>query len=433
VKLSWSRAARVGGVLFAFALAGCNDKAAATQPSVSERPEASPIEMFTWWTREGENDALGALVRAHNQTFPEDDVINATAELSGLARQTLGERMQRGDPPDTFQANAGQDLMRWVLPNGLDDRESRLQPLNSLFDDFDGWIKAFPPEIVREVSYQGKLYGVPSNLHRINELFYNQHLMKRFGFEEPRSLADLRAMGQALEGSGIPLFALGTREPWTLALFTLECVLLAEHGPEFYVDYFRGNLRADDPRMRQTLTQSLALLKYVNADHARLSWLQALQLVARGRALMTVMGDWARVSFNVHDQVLGRDFGEQAFPGTEDVVAFTSDAFALPSGAKNKLGAARLLRTLGSAPGQLAIAKARQALPARLDVEVPDADAELRERSRLVRGGRLVLAQSGLVPARFADDVNRALAEMVETGDVDRVLHTLRSRYALLH
>lgn len=432
MKLSWPRVAHVARLLCALAVGGCKDDAAASPPSASDKPEASPIEMFTWWTREGENDALGALVRAHQRTFPQDDVINATAELSGLARQTLGERMQRGDPPDTFQANAGQDLMRWVLPNGLDDRESRLEPLNSLFDDLDSWLGAFPPEIVREVSYQGKVYGVPSNLHRINEVFYNQHLMQRFGFGKPRSLDDLRAMGQALEGTGVPLFALGTREPWTLALFTLECVLLAEHGPQFYVDYFRGNLRPDDPRIRQTLHTSLGLLKYVNADHARLSWLQALQLVARGRALMTVMGDWARVSFDVHDQVLGRDFGEQAFPGTENVVAFTSDAFALPSGAKNKAGAARLLRTLGSAPGQRAIATARQALPARLDVEVPDPDPELRERRRLVREGRLVLAQSGLVPARFAEDVNRALAEMVETGDVDRVLHTLRSRYALL-
>ena len=41
------------------------DEATATQPSLSDKPEASPIEMFTWWTREGENDALGALVRAH--------------------------------------------------------------------------------------------------------------------------------------------------------------------------------------------------------------------------------------------------------------------------------------------------------------------------------------------------------------------------------
>ena len=428
----WLRVATVAALILGLIQLSCDDAARSAEAAAPIKPEALPIEMFSWWTREGEKDALGALVSAHKKISPQDDVINATAELSGLARETLGERMQRGDPPDVFQANAGQDLMRWVLLNGLDDRESRLVPLNALFDDFESWVRAFPPQIIQQVSYQGKLYGIPSNLHRINEVFYNKHLMARFGLSEPRSIDDLHLMAERLKGSGVALFGLGTREPWTLALFALECVLVAEHGPEFYVDYFRGNLRPDDARVRKTLETTLGLLRHANPDHAQLSWLQALQLVARGRALMTVMGDWARVSLKAHDQVLGRDFGERPFPGTENTLVFTSDAFALPLRAKNPLGAKRLLRTLGSVDGQSAIAQARDALPARLDVKLVGADPVLVERQRLLGTGALVLAQSGLVPAQFAEDMNRALAEMVETGDVDRVLHTLRSRYALL-
>jgi len=36
------------------------------------------------------------------------------------------------------------------------------------------------------------------------------------------------------------------------------------------------------------------------------------------------------------------------------------------------------------------------------------------------------------VPARFAEDLNAALPEMLEQGDIEPVMQTLRTRYALL-
>jgi hypothetical protein len=46
--------------------------------------------------------------------------------------------------------------------------------------------------------------------------------------------------------------------------------------------------------------------------------------------------------------------------------------------------------------------------------------------------GLMVLALSGIVPPRFAEDVGAVLAEMAAQRDIEPVVHTLRSRYALL-
>lgn len=435
---SWRRA--LAGLVLACLTGGaaCEAPSGASAPSASTSAQpadaeaARPVEIFSWWARVGESDALGAIERSHRSRHPGDSIINASAELSGLARKTLQGRMLRNEPPDTFQANVGYDLMQWVLLNGLDARESKLLPLDDVLpSDVAEWRRTMPAELIAQLSFDQKLYAVPSNLHRINTVFYNRKIFAEHGLREPTSLADLQGIIDKLAGSGVAPIALGSREPWTLALLFFECLLVAREGPKFYADYFRGNLSPDEPRVVQTIDAGLELLDAVNKNHAQLSWLQALELVVRGRAAMTVMGDWARVSFNAHGLQLGSDYGEFAFPGSGDTFVYTSDTFPLPAAAKNRSGATRLLRTLGSREGQLAMAQAKGSLPARFDLPPPEEPA-LRQKHTLAQAGPMVLALSGLVPALFAEDLARALAEAAQQRDREPVVQTLRSRYALL-
>src|SRR5690606_20661019 len=138
-----------------------------------------------------------------------------------------------------------------------------------------------------------------------------------------------------------------------------------------------------------------------------------------------------RASFNAHGLQIDRDYGEWAFPGTASTFVFTSDTFPLPRHAKNKQGAERLLRTIGSVGGQQAMNEAKGSLSARADV-LPPGDPILREKHRLLQKGPLVLALSGIVPPQFAADLERGLAEMIAQRDVEPAVQTLRSRYALL-
>ena len=83
------------------------------------------------------------------------------------------------------------------------------------------------------------------------------------------------------------MLAVGSREPWTLALLTFESLLVGREGPAFYNDYLHGKLKADDPRVLRTLDAVLELAPTMNADHAKLNWLQAMELVVRGQASTT--------------------------------------------------------------------------------------------------------------------------------------------------
>jgi len=398
-----------------------------------EAPSQRPIEMFSWWERVGAGDPLGTMIRQHQTAYPGDAIINASAGLSGLARKTLRNRMSLREPPDTFQANVGADLMQWVLVNRADALESKLLALDDILpDDVAEWRRHMPRRLLDQVSFDGKMYGVPSNVHRINSVFYNCKVFEKYGLSVPTSVADFRGMARKLKGTGVSLLAVGSKEPWTLALVTFESLLVAREGPTFYTDYLHGKLRADDPRMLATLQAMLEIGTYFNPDHLERNWLQAIELVVRGQAAMTPMGDWASMLFNAQGMKNGEDYAEIAFPGTEGTFVFTADSFALPVDAKNRAGAERLLHTLGSPEAQRAIALAKGALSPRADVQPPATQPIQLQKHALWQKGALVLALSGIAPPRFSEDVAVALAEMLDHRDIEPVVHTLRSRYALL-
>jgi len=391
-----------------------------------------PIEMFGWVEKIGDADPLAAVAAIHQRRSPTDIIISARAASSGEARSALRARMLRNDPPDTFQANVGNDLMQWVLFNGIDALESKVAPLDDLVADIASWRRAIPAELLEQVSYKGRIYGVPADVHRNNTVFYNKHVLARFGLGEPASVADLLAQGRKLRDRGVPLIAVGSREPWTLSLLLFECLLVSREGPAFYRDFFAGRLTPDDRRIVGTLQAGLELLAFANPDQRRLSWEQAVEKVVRGEAAMTVMGEWARGPFIAARMKLGVDYDEIPFPGSADVFVFSADAFGLPVDASNRAAAARLLATLGSVEGQRAISQARRTLSARTDVPPPPDDPALARGYALLQKGPLLTALSGLVSARFSGDLDASLGEMVDRRDGEPVLQTLRSRYVLL-
>jgi glucose/mannose transport system substrate-binding protein len=416
--------------------AGCSSRSAGAEnrssPGASDEQSQRPVEMFSWWESAGDGGVLGALIKHHQKAYPGDVIINAATGLSGLARKTLRTRMMQREPPDAFQANVGADIMQWVLMNRSDARESKLVALDDVLPEVAEWRRTMPARLLDQVSYDGKMYGLPSNVHRINSLFYNRRVFDKYGLTVPATVADMKAIGQKLKGTGVVPLAIGSKEPWTLALLGFECLLVSREGPTFYEDYLHGKLKADDPRLRATLHALLDLAPIFNSDHAQYNWLQAVEMVTRGQAAMTAMGDWATVFFIAQGMRPGKEYGEIAFPGSENTFVFTSDAFALPTDAKNKAGAERLMRTIGSPEGQRVIARKKSALSPRADVEPSSDEPTLVQKHELWLHGSLVLALSGIAPPRFSEDLAAALAEMFDRRDVEPVVHTLKSRYALL-
>src|SRR5690554_1458334 len=74
------------------------------------------LEIFSWWAGD-EGPALEAMIKLYNKQHPGVSVENAAVTGgSGInARAVLKTRMLGGNPPDSFQVHAGQELIgTWV-------------------------------------------------------------------------------------------------------------------------------------------------------------------------------------------------------------------------------------------------------------------------------------------------------------------------------
>jgi glucose/mannose transport system substrate-binding protein len=81
------------------------------------------LEIFTWWASGGEAAGLAGMTTEFERLNPNTPFINASvAGAAGVnAKGVLVSRMQAGNPPDTFQAHAGEELSSYVKAGQIED------------------------------------------------------------------------------------------------------------------------------------------------------------------------------------------------------------------------------------------------------------------------------------------------------------------------
>ncbi len=392
------------------------------------------VEILSWWSSKSERAALDALLDVHAEHYPDVRVINAAEDNAEEARARLPDRLRRGLPPDTFQANIGQDLFQWVLFDGRNDERSTVSSLDDIARE-ENWFDVFPPSVVSALSYEDRLYGVPVNIHRLNTLFYNRPILEREDLDPPATLEEFHATLATLVERGYehPL-SIGNEDDWTMSLFAMENLFPAIAGAEFYASYWEGDEEPEHELMQETLAQLLAMWPYFNDDAMEASWTDGVErLFAEERtdqAVFTVMGDWAKGHLQAEGYVAGEDFDWVPFPGSKDTFVFTSDCFPMPLGAPHPVEVTDLLVTFGSRRAQLAFNQYKGSLPARTDIEpADDLDALTRRTWDDFQSDdvAVVVALSGVLDTDFAEALAVAVRETLLDDDPDPVLFALRN------
>lgn len=325
------------------------------------------VEVFTWWAAGSEKAGLDALVGVFNEQHPDVKFVNgAVAGGAGSqAKDLLQTRLQAQDPPDTFQAHAGAELQDYIDAAQIED-------VSGLYDEF-GLTDAFPADLMdRLTADDGKIYSIPSNIHRANVVWSNRQVLEDAGIDPDATYDDLGAwMGDLDKLKEAGVTPLAVAQAWTQVQL-LETVLLADLGADGYSGLWDGSTDWSGPEVTAALEDFQKLMGYTNTDRDGLDWPESQQLVIDGQAGFTVMGDWAEAAYEEQNLELGTDYSAFAVPGTEGVFDFLADSFTLPVGAPHPDGAKAWLETVGSAEGQEAFNKAKGSIPARTDADPAD-------------------------------------------------------------
>ena len=411
---------------------GFEQSRAGSARAVPRRTEGG-TEILSWWVSRGEADALNALLRVYERSHPNAGAVSAAVAGNTFARQELRARMVRGVPPDTFQMNGGTDLISWV---GHRSTRERMEPLDFLFAS-EGWASAFPRDVLDLVTYSGRVYAVPVDVHRLNLLFYSRRIFDECGLTPPTTLAEMHACAEVLRSHGVVPFAIGYRQPWTLTMLAFENVMVALAGGAYYRDFFRGRCSADDPELRHTLDHVARILDYANEDAAALGWDGAMDLLRSGRAAMAIMGDWAKgylttTSLDARSSRTTEEFAQTPSPGSAGAFVFGTDTFGLPKRASQRAGAIELLKVFGSKEGQDAFNPLKGSIPARIDADLSRYDVSARETAYAFWTGPRFPGLASLAPSAFTTVLEAAMGAFAHDRDASAVVSIIRAHYDLL-
>lgn len=373
------------------------------------------VEVFTWWAEGSEKAGLDALVEVFNEQYPDIEFVNgAVAGGAGSdAKNVLASRLQTNDPPDTFQAHAGAELSDYIANGQIED-------LSGMFEE-NGWNDQFPASLLDQLTQDGKIYSVPSNIHRANLVWVNPKVLEEVGIDPATTydsmdawITDLKKIKAA---GKIPL---SIATDWT-QVHLLENVLLADLGVEGYNGLWDGTTDWAGPEVKGALMDYQTLLDMTNNDRQSLDWPDATQLVIDGEAAFNVMGDWAVAAFEGQDKVFDTDFLAYPTPGTDGVFDFLADSFTKPVGAPHPGGADAWLATVASPEGQAAFNKAKGSIPANIDADTSDFGAYQQTAIESYAQDEIVssLAHGAAAPISWLTDVTAAVAKFGSTGDLD--------------
>jgi len=311
--------------------------------NVSAKDLSGQLEIFSWWAGD-EGPALQALIDLYTKENPNVEVVNATVTGgSGVnAKAVLKTRMLGGEPPDSFQVHAGQELIgTWV-------EADRMEDLSFLFEE-QGLMDVFPDGLVKLIGTDKGIWSMPVNIHRSNVVWYVPGNLKKWGVKAPATWDEFFAIAPKLKEQGVVPLALA--QNWT-ANHLWESVALAAMGADNWDALWSGKLAFDSPEGVSAWELFGKVLEYTNEDASSLSWQQATDMVVDGRAAFNIMGDWA-ASF-----------------GTGGHFMFLADSFGLPKGAPNRDNVLAWLALLGSKEGSDAFNPLKGSISARTDSDL---------------------------------------------------------------
>ncbi len=325
---------------------------------------AAQFSIYDWWTAGGEKQAITTELNYFHQLYPEIRIVqNPVAGGAGVNMQAaIKSLIFAGLPPTTFQVHAGWEMYQYASAKLLD-------PITNLWQS-EGWTKVFPKRIQELCSYNGKFYAVPMDIHRANMLWYNVSIFKKLGLKVPTTFQGLMNTMKKIKAAGYTPLAVGDRNQWPAAM-VFEEGLLALSGPKTYDDFFEGKVNYSNSKVQEALKDFRYIMEnYTNENHASLTWDGACGLVAKGKAAMTIMGDWANGYFIALGMKPNVDYGAIAVPGSQGVYNIVIDAFPVPVGLK---GAAKdyaydWLKTIATVKGQAIFNQLKGSIPARTDV-----------------------------------------------------------------
>ncbi len=124
--------------------------------------------------------------------------------------------MGAGDPPCVFPSWGGGPLFEYVQAGQAIDLTDYMEA--------DNYLERFVPASLSNVTFDGRIYGVPVENTAIAIFYYNKAIFDRFGLTPPETWSELLELAQTLIDNGVVPFSLANKTKWTSSMYYMYLV-----------------------------------------------------------------------------------------------------------------------------------------------------------------------------------------------------------------
>lgn len=365
------------------------------QPAAAD--QAMAVDVVHFWVSRSEAAALNvfrqAWIAGGNQwaDMPTKNKVEV--------QRVVSERIANGYAPAVMQWNANEGSRELPEMGIVRDIDQLAQA--------DHWRDVLPATVLDRISYKGKIYFAPTNIHAENWFWTSPAVFHEVGLTPPQTWDEIFAAADKIKANGRLPIALGGGR-WEVSLIFND-IMYYKMGPEGYARVIRGDPEmVADPRMIEALAMLRRLSQYVEpaAMRANKTWADATAAVGRGEAGMQFMGDWAKGELVARGYTVDKDFGCSLVPGTAIAYFMVIDAFAFPL--TNREGAAEaqqaFARMVLDRGNQVAFSRIKGSLPVRTDVDPGSLDRCGQLGLQMIAEKKSVVsAQSMAMPTQMSE------------------------------
>lgn len=326
--------------------------------------QAQTVEFLHWWTSKGEQKALHALSEELVTQGVELELKSVEGGGGEPALTVLQTRVLAGNVPEMALVE-GVNIQSWAKLNlvyKLDKAASA-----------DEWAEQHY-SLVTKLNTVGDSYvAVPLNIHRMNWMWLNQPLFEALGSQKPRDWNEFLQLMVKAKQLGIKPLALGN-DPWQVAQL-FENIVLSIGGKQLYYDALvkldKAALQSDEISQALEIFRQISVLQPLPLE--KISWSEATEQLARGKALIQVGGDWILGELMSFDRQQVDNVVCAAIPGTEHNFLYNMDSVIfLRSKYVNQVSANMIASELHADSAQLKFNRYKGSIPVKKALDISD-------------------------------------------------------------
>ncbi|WP_232290254.1 ABC transporter substrate-binding protein [Micromonospora sp. ATCC 39149] len=195
----------------------------------------------------------------------------------------------------------------------------------------------------------GKQYFVPASYYPW-AMFYRKSVWQQRGYQVPKTLDELNALGAQMKKDGLNPIAFGDKDGWP-AMGTFDILNLRINGYQFHVDLMAGKEAWTSDKVKKVFDSWAGLLPLHQPDSLGRTWQEAAQSLQQKKSGMYLLGLFVAQQFTDDEQ---SDLDFFTFPEIDPAIGAKAldapiDGYMMARKPKSEANAKKLLEFLGSA------------------------------------------------------------------------------------